>query len=55
MDFTFEIGEPYVWEGTGMTVIPITFYQDGYVIASADCDEEGVPVKNMLPYTGDRY
>ncbi|WP_102372863.1 zinc ribbon domain-containing protein [Enorma phocaeensis] len=55
LDFTFEIGEPYVWEGTGMTVTPITFYQDGYVIASADCDEDGVPVKNMLPYTGDRY
>ena len=55
MDFTFEIGEPYVWEGTGMTVTPITFYQDGYIIASADCDEDGTPVKNMLPYTGDRY
>lgn len=55
MDFTFEIGEPYYWEGGGMMVTPITFYQDGYTIASADCDEDGTPVKNMLPYTGDRY
>lgn len=55
MDFTFEIGEPYYWKGGDMMVTPITFYQDGYTIAGADCDEDGTPVKNMLPYTGDRY
>lgn len=55
IDYTFEVGEPYYWEGTGMMVTPVTFYLDGYVIASADCDEDGTPVKNMLPYTGGHY
>ena len=55
IDYTFEIGEPYSWEGTGMMVTPITFYLDGCVIASADCDEDGTPVKNILPYMGEHY
>lgn len=55
ISYTFEVGDPYYREGIGMTVTPITFYQDGYVIASAECDEDGTPLSNMLPYTGDRY
>lgn len=49
---TYEIGEPYYWEGVGVTVTPITFYEGGAVCASADCSDDGSPATSILNYPG---
>ena len=49
---TYEIGEPYYWEGVGVTVTPITFYEGGAVCASADCSDDGSPATSILRYPG---
>lgn len=48
---TYEIGEPYFWEGAGITVTPITFYEGGSYVASADCTEDGSPATSIMAYT----
>lgn len=51
-DITYQIGEPYYWEGVGITVTPITFYQGDVIVASADCTDEGSPATTILAYPG---
>lgn len=48
---TCEVGEPYYWEGAAVYVTPITFYQDGQVVAGADCADDGTPQHSILAYT----
>lgn len=49
---TYQIGEPYYWEGVGITVTPIAFYQGNVIVASADCAEDGSPATTILGYPG---
>lgn len=53
-EITYEIAEPQLWEGTGTWMTPIAFFENGELVASADCTDDGTPVKNMMAYTGDR-
>lgn len=32
----FEVGEPYFWEGVGMTLVPVALYENGTCVAGAD-------------------
>lgn len=49
---TYQIGEPYYWEGAGITVTPIAFYQGDVLVASADCTADGSPATTILGYPG---
>ncbi|HJG37078.1 zinc ribbon domain-containing protein [Enorma phocaeensis] len=51
---TYAIYEPSYWEGTGTWVTLIEFYEDGELVASAYCADDGTPVRSMYAYSGDR-
>ena len=36
----FETGEEYYWEGAGMTLVPVSIYENGVYVAGADVDKE---------------
>ena len=47
----FEIGEEYYWEGAGMTVVPISIYENGEYVAGADIDKVSMePVTSIMSY-----
>ncbi len=48
---TYEIGEPSYWEGAGVYVTRIYFYQNGEVVAGALCSDDGSPARDILVYT----
>lgn len=48
---TYEIGGPSYWEGAGIYVTRIYFYQNGEVVAGALCNDDGSPARDILVYT----
>lgn len=48
---TYRIGTPYYWEGAGIMLRPIAFYQDGELVAFADCTLSGSLGRNIWGYT----
>ncbi len=48
---TYEIGGPNYWEGAGIYVTRIYFYQNGEVVAGALCNDDGSPARDILVYT----
>lgn len=47
---TYRVFDPYYWEGAGIWVTPVTFYRGEDVVASADCDDQGNPIKSLNGY-----
>lgn len=44
------LGTEYYWEEGGQRLRSVAFLEDGELCAGADCDEDGVPVRNIVPY-----
>ncbi len=51
-DITWQVEEPYLWEGTGMRVASVSFYEKGVLVAMGDCDiRSGKPMRSIVTYT----
>lgn len=48
---TYKIYAPWYWEGAGITLRTIYFYQDGEVCAFASCTLDGSLARNIWVYT----
>lgn len=47
----FETGEEYYWEGAGMTLLPVSLYENGIYVAGADVDKETMEiVRSIVSY-----
>lgn len=44
------LGKEYYWEGGGQHLRSVSFLEDGELCAGADCNEDGVPIRNIVPY-----
>ena len=47
---TYEVDSPSYWEGGRAFVTQITFYQDGELVATALCYDDGTPARNIMQY-----
>lgn len=48
---TYRIYGNSYWEGTGLILIPVYFYQNGKVCAFGYCTSSGLPVRTIWSYT----
>lgn len=50
-NISWQVEDPYLWDAADVEVVPVTFYEDGEVVASAHCDiETGEPARSILMY-----
>ena len=48
---TYEISGPSYWEGAGIYVTNVECYQNGELVATALCGDDGSPARNIMQYT----